>query len=856
MQDCFLRLRNFLTRCVGQFFLRRSLYGAIAWIWIAVFAVSPCHATITISGTSGSTWTISNGDLTVNFSTSASKLTSVAIGSSGNILDPNNSQLYDELAKSGLGSGTMAASYQQTSNYIDFYTTTQSNSSNPFTYQVHYVMFNNDPDIVTYEVVNHSATDIAGTYGQGQFLARVNTSMFNHTYQVNTGPNNIGVQTSTQNPYYAADGSPNYNTVMGQAGRNVQDATTDLTGSGLTGDWGTNIYTKYDYSSYTQFLQATTEYGSQYAVSALFTSEDTMTGGPTKQELMFTNNISMVEFLSNHYGTGDPNYGYTPAQGVNTSRLYGPYAFRFTPVNGESGAQLYQDAVNSMPALVADYNTDTELLTPSSSGGGGYIPTTQRGKLQVSVANTAGWSSNVNNNTIVLSDPNKSFQESGSGDQYWAQLSSSGTATISNIVPGTYRLSLYQLGQWGETRYDGIQVAGDQIAFPSNLKFTPENFGTAAPIWTIGTPNRSANEFLNGHATSANPGVVSGGDLRQYQGAYDFWAEEQTLGNPGKVVYFATAVGSTPATNDPNKWIANQWETFDPGLYDASNGTTDNYANTAPAYVRDSAHGGTGVGPANYHGSPWEVHFTTTTAQQAQGQYVVLSVGLASVEASLTVALNGHSETWHYTGINGNTLAVSADAMTRSGDAGVYQFLAFQFPTADLNAAGADNEFTFSVSTTDGDMYDALRMEITNTAADPSVTGWHDYEYITGANAQTDANNTVGLSTTEVTIVPGDFNRDGSVDAADIPAMLSALANLASYENTNHLTDAEMLALGDLNGSGSITNADLQTLINLLKSGGGSIDSVPEPPAEVLLAIGAGALLLIYTARQRRRISA
>src|SRR5262249_9805795 len=156
-----------------------------------------------------------------------------------------------------------------------------------------------------------------------------------------------------------------------------------------------------------------------------------------------------------------------------------------------------------------------------------------------------------------------------------------------------------------------------QVVFPQNVQFTPENFGTAAPIWTIGTPDRSAHEFLNGHATSANPGVSSGGDLRQFYGAYDYWAEEQTLGNPGKVVYYATAVGSTPATNDPNKWIANQWQKFNPGLYDSANSTTDNYSNIAPAYVMAAG------GPGTYTGAPWEVHFTCTPTQLNQGQYVV-----------------------------------------------------------------------------------------------------------------------------------------------------------------------------------------------------------------------------------------
>jgi hypothetical protein len=34
------------------------------------------------------------------------------------------------------------------------------------------------------------------------------------------------------------------------------------------------------------------------------------------------------------------------------------------------------------------------------------------------------------------------------------------------------------------------------------------------------------------------------------------------------------------------------------------------------------------------------------------------------------------------------------------------------------------------VSQTQGVEYDALRMELTNTSADPAVTGWHDYEFL------------------------------------------------------------------------------------------------------------------------------
>ena len=190
------------------------------------------------------------------------------------------------------------------------------------------------------------------------------------------------------------------------------------------------------------------------------------------------------------------------------------------------------------------------------------MPNISRGSVQINASNSAGWSSNKANNTVVLSEPGVNFQESTQGYQYTGQVAQNGAVTIPNVVPGTYRLSMYELGQWGETRIDGVQVQNGQVTIPQNAKFTPENFGTAAPIWTIGTPNRSSNEFMNGH-------TATGADQRQFYGAYDFWAEEQALGTPGYVSYNATAttIGGVaePATNNPNDWIANQWQTFDPG---------------------------------------------------------------------------------------------------------------------------------------------------------------------------------------------------------------------------------------------------------------------------------------------------
>jgi hypothetical protein len=72
--------------------------------------------------------------------------------------------------------------------------------------------------------------------------------------------------------------------------------------------------------------------------------------------------------------------------------------------------------------------------------------------------------------------------------------------------------------------------------------------------------------------------------------------------------------------------------------------------------------------------------------------------------------------------------------MVRSGLSGYYQWVVFEWPTSDLNAAGADNVITLGPSQTDGFMSDAYRLEITPTSSNPTVTGWHDYEWVSGSS--------------------------------------------------------------------------------------------------------------------------
>src|SRR5262249_722900 len=103
----------------------------------------------------------------------------------------------------------------------------------------------------------------------------------------------------------------------------------------------------------------------------------------------------------------------------------------------------------------------------------------------------------------------------------------------------------------------------------------------------------------------------------------------------------------------------------------------------------------------------------------------------------------------------------------------------------------------------------------------------------------------------------GDFNNDGHTDAKDILAAEKALANVSAYEANptglagQTLSAQDMLTIGDVNGDGKFTSADLQMLVSLLTAGHGSASAVPEPGSFVLLGLALPALAV--AARRRKQ---
>ena len=570
-----------------------------------------------------------------------------------------------EFAGTPFGSGPQTFNSQAGPNnsYQDVWTTTASSgTANPITYSFHYLVFANDPTVYCYEVLNHAATDPATSVGQGQFLFRSNPSLFPNLYQVNTGPNQLGTSAAVTTIGVPSTNA-NWGSVSSAAGRTVQNVTYDLTGSGIPGDNGTNFFTKYDYSIYTQFFQAETMYGSQYAVTLVNPSVDTLSGGPTKQELAWTDPaILNMEFLSDHYGIDGsgsgayPGYGYYPTQGVSTTKLYGPFGFTMSSTTAATAATITQNAINAIPNSQAEFDTDAELAAS------GYTATTSRGTLQVSVSSSASWS--ATRRTTPLCSPSRALISRNRRRAFSIGASCRRTAQRPSAASCRARIACRSTS-WGSganRRFEGVQIAANKITVPTNARFTPENFGTAAPIWTIGTPDRSAHEFLNGHnAAGADDAPVPRllrllgrgsrlGQSRQGRLLRHRGRRHARHQQPQRTGSRTSGAISIPANTTPPT---------------APRTTTPR--SVRPMSPRPAGRQLTPVCPGRCISRP-------PPRSVPRGNTSCSPWRWPPPKRASIVTLDGHQEIWHAGS------ATYSDPMARSGDAGFYQWAAFQFP--------------------------------------------------------------------------------------------------------------------------------------------------------------------------------
>jgi rhamnogalacturonan endolyase len=98
-----------------------------------------------------------------------------------------------------------------------------------------------------------------------------------------------------------------------------------------------------------------------------------------------------------------------------------------------------------------------------------------------------------------LSSNGRDFQDNNLDNkarQYWGEISSNGEITISRVGAGTYRLTVYGIGVFGQYTQDDIVIQAGATTTTA-ATWIAESAGTE--LWRIGTPDRSSGDFHHGN---------------------------------------------------------------------------------------------------------------------------------------------------------------------------------------------------------------------------------------------------------------------------------------------------------------------------------------------------------------------
>lgn len=167
-----------------------------------------------------------------------------------------------------------------------------------------------------------------------------------------------------------------------------------------------------------------------------------------------------------------------------------------------------------------------------------YVPTSGRTTWKGHVDLPAG----ASNPIAVLAQNGVDFQDNvldTKAYQYWADIDpKTGDVSIPMVKAGTYRLTVYADGIFGQYTKDGVEVVAGKVQ-TTHARWREENEGTE--IWRIGTPDKSSGEYRHGYAPDLTK-PLHPEQYRIYWAVYDFPTDY-----PDGVVY--TVGKSNPAVH-------------------------------------------------------------------------------------------------------------------------------------------------------------------------------------------------------------------------------------------------------------------------------------------------------------------
>ncbi|KAH8731926.1 polysaccharide lyase-like protein family 4 [Phaeosphaeriaceae sp. PMI808] len=223
--------------------------------------------------------------------------------------------------------------------------------------------------------------------------------------------------------------------------------------------------------------------GTAYGAWLLMNTKDTYFNGPTHSDLT-VDGIVYNYLVSNHHGNGVPEM-------VNGfDRTFGPQFYYFN--KGAKGTSL--QALRSDAGKVASSNW-TRFYDSIAQHVPNLVPSSGRGTFKATISLPKG----ATRTLAVLSLSGSDFQDNNKNYkayQYWGDVDNYGSVTIPSVKAGTYRLTIYADGIFGQYEQDDVVIKAGSIATVT-ASWTPESAGTE--LWRIGTPDKSSGEFRHGN---------------------------------------------------------------------------------------------------------------------------------------------------------------------------------------------------------------------------------------------------------------------------------------------------------------------------------------------------------------------
>ncbi|KAF2005154.1 polysaccharide lyase family 4 protein [Amniculicola lignicola CBS 123094] len=248
---------------------------------------------------------------------------------------------------------------------------------------------------------------------------------------------------------------------------------------------------------------------STFGAWLVMNTKDTYFGGPVHSDLV-VDGIIYNYLVSNHHGDGTPNI----TDGFD--RTFGPQYYHFNKgPRGGSWRTLRDEAVAfASPSWNADFYDTISKYIPN------YAPTSARGSYKATIELPKG----SRNAIAVLAQNGVNFQDNvldPTAYQYWVDISASGKVEIDRIKKGTYRLTVYADGIFGDFTHDNIVVKAGRTTQGGALRWEAESAGTE--VWRIGTPDKAGGEWLHGDHSAHSP--LHPPEYRIYWGAYDYLSD-------------------------------------------------------------------------------------------------------------------------------------------------------------------------------------------------------------------------------------------------------------------------------------------------------------------------------------------